>query len=511
MSRMQPPAGARVTLHAPARSDHRYGTETSGSGETLVTTRSRAHAYSSAQPPILVLDDDPSLCEAIRMLLQSASFPAVHTFTDGEAALQQLAENEYSILLLDLAMPKISGQEVLKQVVTAHPDTVVIMLTGSSDPRHAVSCLKGGAYDYLVKPVTRDQLLSAVENGLHVYDSRRGFQERQRNVFSEQLQHPEAWEGVLSEDRDFIAALRYVETVAPSRRPLLITGETGTGKGLLARSLYEISRCSGPFVSVNVAGLDDSLFADTLFGHVRGAFTGADRERGGFVEQAARGVLFLDEMGDLSLTSQVKLLRLLEDGEYHRLGCDETLRSEARIVCATNRDLEAAVAEGAFREDLYYRLTTHTVKLPPLRERRIDIPILVRHFVVQAAEEFGKKPPPIPDDFYALLDSYDFPGNVRELESLIAEAVSAHRCGSLPVSRIRGLLLGGRRKLAARPAETDGVDGSSVHFPNPMPTMDEVTKSAILEALVRADGNKTTAAQLLGISRTTLNNRLRVS
>ena len=301
---------------------------------------------------------------------------------------------------------------------------------------------------------------------------------------------------------------QYAEAIASTSMPVLITGETGVGKELVARAIHDLGDRQGDFVPLNVAGVDDALFSDTLFGHKRGAFTGADRERRGLIEQAAAGTMFLDEIGDLGLESQVKLLRLLQEGKYYPIGSDVSKLSDARIVVATNRDIAAMQQRDAFRKDLYYRLQTHYIHIPPLRERKEDIPLLVEHFLTKSAEQLGKKRPTPPRELTTLLGTYHFPGNIRELESMIFDAVSRHQSGVLSMESFK-------KKIGCDQIATLEVQESSsaaadkrILFPEELPTLKETEQTLIAEALERADGNQTIAARLLGLSRRALSNRL---
>jgi two-component system, NtrC family, nitrogen regulation response regulator GlnG len=273
-----------------------------------------------------------------------------------------------------------------------------------------------------------------------------------------------------------------------------------------------VSGRKGELVPVNVAGVDDHLFTDTLFGHKKGAFTGADAERKGFIEKANEGTLFLDEIGDLSLESQVKLLRLLQDGQYYPLGSDIAKLSNARIIVATHRDIESMQASNTFRQDLYYRLKAHHIPIPPLRDRKSDIPSLADHFVSRAAETLGKKRPTVPKELFPLLTNYPFPGNVRELEGMIFDAVSLHSHGVLSLESIRKRISHGHPTKKGKPTLDHGKGSDTLlSVPAQFPTMAEAEDLLIDEALKRAEGNQTIAADLLGMSRRALNNRLRRS
>jgi transcriptional regulator with AAA-type ATPase domain len=302
------------------------------------------------------------------------------------------------------------------------------------------------------------------------------------------------------------SVFQYIEAICTSPRPVLITGETGVGKELVARAVHALSGRKGRFVPVNVAGLDDNVFADTLFGHKKGAFTGADQARSGLLEQASGGSLFLDEIGDLHAASQVKLLRLLQDGEVFPLGSDVPKRSDARVVVATNQNLGALEASGTFRKDLYYRLCDHHVHIPPLRERLEDLPLLGEHFLEKASKTLNKKKPTPPDELVTLLCTYDFPGNIRELESMIIDAVSAHKAGKLSMEAFKGHIFKDR---IPREQELPKEPRTFMSFPEKLPTLKQAEDLLIREALERAEGNQSIAALYLGISRQALNKRLR--
>ncbi|MFW5741161.1 MAG: sigma 54-interacting transcriptional regulator, partial [Myxococcota bacterium] len=285
--------------------------------------------------------------------------------------------------------------------------------------------------------------------------------------------------------------------------PVLIGGETGVGKELLARAIHTASERSGEFVAVNVAGVEAQVLDDLLFGHVRGAYTGATQARGGLVERSHQGTLFLDEIGDLSMQAQVKLLRLLQDGEYYPLGQDRPKRVEIRVLAATHRDLDALQADGMFRRDLYYRLCAHRVQLPPLRQRLDDLPLLVAHFAVEAAEEMGQEAGTVPQAVIDAFAAHSFPGNVRELRSMVFDAVRVHGDLESAVPALRGLA--GRQSPA--PAPVSGQH--ALVFGAKLPTIEEAKDLLIEEALRRTGGNKSLAAQMLGVTRQALNKRQR--
>jgi DNA-binding NtrC family response regulator len=461
--------------------------------------------------PVMVVDDEAQALTSFELALRSASITNFVCCQDSRDVMPLLASREIEVMLLDLWMPHLSGDELLRRITVDHPEVPVIVVTGADDVETAVKCMKQGAFDYIVKPVETSRLVSSVKRGIELRELHRENQLLKARVLSDQLSRPEAFADIVTDSPAMRSVFQYIEAVAPSPRPVLITGETGVGKELVARAVHTLSNRKGAFVPVNVAGLDDHVFADTLFGHKKGAFTGALEGRPGLVEQAAGGTLFLDEIGDLSPVSQVKLLRLLQDGEYLPLGSDIAKRSNARVVVATNQDLDAARNAGRFRKDLYYRLCGHRVRLPPLRERPEDLPVLLDHFLEKAAKSLGKKKPTPPDELIKLLGAYHFPGNVREMESMAYNAVSLHTAGKLSMEAFKAEIFKTQPSLddpAAGPA--DAAVEQTV-FPDPLPTLKQVEVLLVDEALRRSGGNQAIAAMMLGITRQALNKRLKKS
>jgi two-component system, NtrC family, response regulator HydG len=372
-----------------------------------------------------------------------------------------------------------------------------------------VRCMKAGALDYLVKPVETSRLLAAVRNGLAIVELR-----LEINAFREKmldgLSKPELFRGIVTRDSRMISLFKYIEAIAPSRHPVLITGETGTGKELFARVIHEASGRSGAFVAVNVAGLDDAAFTDTLFGHKRGAYTGADGSRPGLVSEARGGSLLLDEIGDLEPHSQIKLLRLLQEGEYFPLGSDFCLKSEARVIAATAQDIKGLPS---FRSDLYYRLQTHLIAIPPLRERPEDIDLLIGYFLALSMDILdATEAPELPPECQEALAAYDFPGNIRELENIIHDAVARAHGGVIDAADILERLPPERRLARGTepPASVDPDKGSGIFrlLGERFPTLHEVEVELVRKAMVRAKGNVSVASSLLGISRQTIYNWL---
>lgn len=460
---------------------------------------------SAGSLPVLLVDDEPHVLEGVETILAAGGIESCVLCQDSQELKPLVAGREIGVILLDLWMPHWGGEDALAYLVEHYPEIPVIVVTGANDVETAVRCIQHGAFDYLVKPVESSRLVTAVKRALEIRELRRDFSLVTQRLLSGHLEHPEAFTAIVTEDPRMLSILRYAETVATTSKPVLITGDTGTGKELMARAIHDTSGRSGPFVAVNVAGLDDPVFSDTLFGHARGAFTGADIARPGLIERAAHGTLFLDEIGDLSLASQVKLLRLLEQREYYPLGVDIPKQSDARIIVATNRNLDELQGRETFRRDLYYRLRTHHIHLPPLRERKGDLPLLVDHFLAKAAEALNKKKPTPPAELFTLLELHQFPGNIRELEALVFEAVSHHQARVLSLEVFERLIPLDPEKRPRNHANLNADAELPVRFSQDLPTLDTVQELLVQEALRRANGNQRRAAQLIGVSRTTLN------
>ena len=459
--------------------------------------------------PVLVVDDEPQALHSFEMTLRSAGITNIICCEDSREVTPILARREIEVILLDLQMPHLSGETLLPQINGEYPAIPIIVVTGANDLETAVKCMKHGAFDYMVKPVENSRLIAVVKRAIELRDLQHENEILKNRVLSDTLSQPEAFAEIITISATMRSIFQYVEAIAESPRPVLITGETGVGKELIAKSVHALSERSGAFVAVNVAGLDDNVFTDTLFGHKKGAFTDARESRKGLVEQAGGGTLFLDEIGELSMPSQVKLLRLLQDGEYFPLGADVAKRSTARIVIATNRDLEAFLSTGKFRKDLYYRLCAHQVRLPPLRDRREDLPVLAAHFLDKAAEALQKRKPTPPPELIPLLSTYAFPGNIRELEAMIFDAVSRHQSGKLSLSIFKTHITPKKVRATGEIGLSDNHAQSLLAFGAQLPTLKQAEHLLIDEAMRRSQDNQSIAALSLGISRQALNKRLR--
>jgi two-component system, NtrC family, response regulator HydG len=454
-------------------------------------------------PPIVLVDDESSVLITSKALLRTSGFGPIATIEDSRELMGFLEKNGAAVIVLDLMMPQLTGIQLLPEIGRRFPDIPVIVMTASQELELAIQCMRAGALDYMIKPVEESRFIANLKRALEMNTMKRRVQELKGALLSDRPKQEKAFAAIVTQSPKMLAIFQYIEAVAPSKEPVLVTGETGVGKELLIQAVHDLSGCQGKLLAVNVAGLDDHLFSDTLFGHKKGAFSGADRSRRGMIAQAASGSLFLDEVGDLSAISQVKLLRLLQEGTFLPLGSDTAQQSNARILCATNHNLEQSVREGKFRKDLYYRLNTHQVHIPPLRERREDIQLMLGSFLKAAAETMGKATPTPPPELLKLLVLHPFPGNVRELKAMVANAVAQHTSRILSMESFEKAILNG---------PTTDITAEKFLFeaiPDPLPTLKAWSDSLIEEALKRAGGNQRIAAAMLGISRHTLMRRKR--
>ncbi len=446
---------------------------------------------------ILVVDDEVRMATLIRRELEDHGHEVV-TACDGSSALEQLSRGTFDLLLTDLRMPGMDGLDLLREARKVAPGTEVVLMTAYASAQTAVQAMKSGAYDYLIKPFEMDELLIMVDRVTE--------QERLR-LENRQLRRQVAGEvsGLVGTSQAMRSVLDLVAKVAPQEATVLLSGESGTGKELVARAIHAASpRADGPLVAVNCAAIPETLLEAELFGHEKGAFTGADGRRLGRFELARKGTVFLDEVAEMSLQAQVKLLRVLQERVVERLGGAGTVQVDVRVIAATNRDLGGAVAEGGFREDLFYRLNVFPIHLPPLRERREDIALLARHFL----ERYGPGRELTPEAI-AVLDTYPWPGNVRELENVIERSTILSGSGN-PIGPEHLAMPSASGVPGAPPGRGGGrsIPGD-VTIPESGIDLEDLERQHILEALRRSEGNKTEAAQLLKMSRRRLYSRMK--
>ncbi len=444
---------------------------------------------SKKQVTILVVDDEQVHRYMLCSMFKEWGWRCVEA-DDGETAVEAVTNHSYDAVLMDVRMARMDGREAFAKIHANQPELPVIIMTAYSTVNDAVEAIQDGAHDYLTKPLDFDRLRLALERALDHTQV-----EKKRQEIRED--DSELVTNIIGSAPPVLELLDMIRFVAPTEATVLVAGESGTGKELVAESLHKNSeRRGGPFIKVNCAALAESLLESELFGHEQGAFTGADRRREGKFLQADGGTLFLDEIGETSQAMQVKLLRVLQEQELQRVGGEETIRVDVRIIAATNRNLEEAVAAGNFREDLYYRLNVVMVIVPPLRERREDIPLLVEHFVDVFAEKNRRTVESITPQSMRMLVDYQWPGNVRELENAIERGVILMRGDQLT-----------EKSLPLSIQKQEYSTASPVNEERPV-SLYEVEKQMILQTLQETSGNKSEAARRLGITRKTLQNKL---
>ncbi|MBU1117306.1 MAG: sigma-54 dependent transcriptional regulator [Bacteroidetes bacterium] len=440
------------------------------------------------QVTILVVDDEQVHRYMLCSMFTEWGWKCVEA-DDGRTALEAVGKFVYDAVLMDVRMARMDGMEAFKRIHAAHPALPVIIMTAYSSVDAAVKAIKHGAYDYLTKPLDFDRLRLTLERAV----DRKQVEEKKRE--RKQVDPVSNHSAIIGNSPPMQELLEMISYVAPTEATVLITGESGTGKELVAAELHRGSeRHNGPFVRVNCAALAEGLLESELFGHEKGAFTGADKQREGKFVQASGGTLFLDEIGETSQAMQVKMLRVLQEHELQRVGGQETIRTDTRIIAATNRDLEEEVRLGNFREDLYYRLNVVTVAVPPLRDRGGDILLLVNHFVRKFSEKNRRVVTGVTPKCMALLASYRWPGNVRELENAIERGVILMRGEQLTEKNL---------PLPIQKQEHRGKVASVQPI-----SLEDVEKKQILKTLEDTKGNKSEAARRLGITRKTLQNKL---
>jgi two-component system response regulator HydG len=444
---------------------------------------------------ILVVDDDLAHRTMLKTLLSGWGY-AVAEAEDGSAAITRVHEKPFDLILMDVRMVKISGLEALAEIKKFNPAIPVMIMTAYASVETAVEALKKGAYDYLTKPLDFDELRLAMERAMEhsqLKEENRLLRERLSNRFDRR--------NLIGRSQTMTSLLETVAQVAPSEATVLITGESGTGKEMIAGAIHFNSfRKEGPFVKINCAAITETLLESELFGHEKGAFTGADRRKEGKFRQADDGSLFLDEVSEMSLAMQVKLLRVLQEREITRVGGNEVIKVNARIIAATNRNLLQDIAVGRFREDLYYRLNVVTLPLPPLRERREDIPLLAQHFLTRFAEMNRKTIKGFTPQAMDRLLKYAWPGNVRELMNAVERGVVLSRSEYLDETELPWILSGDGpvEQLQVAPPVLSGEA-----------SLGELEKATILKTLETVEGNKSEAARRLGITRRTLHQKLK--
>jgi DNA-binding NtrC family response regulator len=441
---------------------------------------------------IHVIDDEPVIHDILNQLLTSEGYE-VDLSRSGEEALEKYSSQAYDLTLLDLLMPGLDGIEVLKRIKKIDPRAVIIIITAYASIESAINAMKMGAYDYIQKPFKHTELLLTIQRALE----RKNLQDENIRLRSE-LTRRFGFDNIIGTSKPIQKVFDMIRATAPTRSTILIQGESGTGKELVARAVHQASdRRNFPFIIVNSGALPPDLLESHLFGHVKGAFTGAISQKRGLFEAADKGSIFFDEISTLSLETQAKLLRVMQDKEFMRLGGTKTIKVDTRIIAATNTGLEELIAKKAFRQDLFYRLNVIKIELPSLRERKEDIPLLVKHFVDIFSKENQKEITGVTEDVEEILEEYDWPGNVRELENLIERAVVLAKTTTITRSHLPPFILTNREI-----EEIPGQPAGDLSFKDQTQTFQ---KKVILEALHKAKGVQKKAASSLGLKPTTLN------
>jgi DNA-binding NtrC family response regulator len=444
-----------------------------------------------AKPLILVVEDEDKLRRLIELQLADDGL-LVRAAADAEAGLQLLNKESFDLVLTDFKLPGMSGLDFLHAAKRINANLPVVIMTAYGTVESAVDAMKAGASDYILKPFSLAELVVVIRKELATHQLR-----QENRDLREALGVRYDYKNIVARSDRMQAVLAMVERVAPTNATVLLGGQSGVGKDLIARAIHEHSqRASGPFLKINSTAIPENLLESELFGYEKGAFSGATSSKPGKFELADKGTLFLDEIGDIPPAIQVKLLRVLQEREFERLGGTKTLKVDVRLVAATNRDLRAALEEGTFREDLYYRLNVVAIDIPPLREHKEDIPGLVNFFLEKLAHESGKPVTGISQLAMKVLMDYNWPGNVRQLENVLQRSVTLSGSAVLNVTDIH-------LDAAPKPA----VDGTVAALPEGM-TLDQWEEEMIREALRRANGNKSQAARALGLSRNSLRYRL---
>jgi two-component system response regulator PilR (NtrC family) len=476
----------------------------SASTQTRVAAPELPTPSTTGKVRILIVDDEPSMREMLRIVLRRDGYE-VHVANSGREAIEQLRGGNFDLLLSDIKMPDVSGVDVLRAAKEINREVVAFMMTAYASASTAVEAMRLGAVDYFTKPFSMDELRLKIRQHLESHRL------KQENVLLKKaLNTRYEFSNIIGRSEPMLEVFRMVETIAKTSSTVLITGESGTGKDLVARAIhYNSLRRERPFVALNCGGVPETLLESELFGHMRGAFTGADANKKGLMEVAEGGTVFLDEIGEMNTTMQVKLLRVLQDRRFRRLGGTEEVQADIRVIAATNQDLEKLVASGRFREDLFYRINVIPMHLPPLRERKEDIPLLAEHFLSKYAEQMKKPVRRVAQDALLLLQTYGWPGNVRELENVIERAVALEQTPAILPESLPPQIRSPRADTACGGVPETGAGGrpSAVL---PLPDLGEgfdleargedFYRHYIALALERAGGVQVKAAEMLGMS-----------
>jgi two-component system response regulator PilR (NtrC family) len=451
----------------------------------------------AAKGIIHIIDDEPIIHEILGQLLTGEGYE-VELSSSGKEALEKHSGDTFDLILLDLLMPEMDGIEVLKKLKKIDPQALIIIITAYASVESAIAAMKIGAYDYIQKPFKHDELLMTITRAIE----HKKLQEENLRL-KDEIDKKFSFRNIIGKSEVMKNVFDLIKASAPTRSTILLEGESGTGKELVARAIHQNSdRANFPFIIVNSGSLPPDLLESHLFGHVKGAFTGATSNKKGLFEAADKGSIFFDEISTLNLETQAKLLRVMQDREFMRLGGTKTLRVDVRIIAATNTDLEELIQQSGFREDLFYRLNVIKIEIPPLRERKEDIPLLVNHFVTMYNKENKKKIEGLSDGVMEILETYDWPGNIRELENLIERAIVLSKFKLITHESLPPILISRLDK-----------DNESSSISNDQLTLKEQVlayqKNSIIDALKKTKGVQKEAAQILGVKSTTLNEMIK--
>lgn len=446
---------------------------------------------------IHIIDDEPIIHEVLGDLLTSEGYE-VESSLNGEEALEKYSPEVFDLILLDLLMPGMNGIEVLKRIKKIDPQAVIIIITAYASVESAISAMKTGAFDYIQKPFKHDELLLTIERA----KEHKNLQDENIRL-KDELKRKFSFENIIGKSNVMNNVFETIKASAPTRSTILIQGESGTGKELVARAIHQNSdRAKAPFIIVNSGSLPPDLLESNLFGHLRGAFTGAVSDKKGLFEAADKGSIFFDEISSLNMETQAKLLRVMQDREFMRLGGTKTIKVNVRVIAATNSDLEDLIEEKQFRQDLFFRLNVIKIELPHLRERKEDIPLLVKHFLDTYSTENKKEILGISEEVMEIFANYEWPGNIRELENLIERAVVLTKTKLITRNNLPPFLYDteGKQEKTRMPSDSTGTLKEQTH---------RFQKNWILEALRKSNGVQKKAAQLLGVKPTTLNEMIK--
>ena len=465
----------------------------------------------------LIIDDDVELRSLYENILSHERIEQVIHCTEEHKIVDFIDKYPIKLIILDITKTILPGIEMLTAIKLLHPEIPVIITTSENKVEIAVECLKREAFDYILKPFDTEKMQSTVAGAVSHAETEvkseiealRSEIEFLRNIKQlPQLKNRKDFSDIITNNPYMFSVFSYCESISKTWNSVFITGKTGTGKELIARAIHKSSNRTGEFVACNIAGFDDQMLSDALFGHIKGAFTGAVSNRKGLVDKAEGGTLFLDEIGDLSLVSQVKLLRLLQENEYSPLGSDEVKKAKTQVIVATNSNIKDLCSKKLFRNDLYYRLITHSINLPALKDRKEDIPLLLDYFLNVSADKLNLKVPTYHSGLIHILQLYDFPGNIRELKSMVEDAVVNHTSKMLSGKIFRKHIEQNTQDINfEKISQTDAE--YFISEIDPLPRIKEFTDIIIHEAMKRAKNNQTLAAKMLGISHQALNRRLK--